>query len=163
MIILGIDPGLALTGYGIIKEKTGKMEEITYGCIRTRAEDSRAQRLLNIYRDLEEIITKFNPDSVAVEEIFFNKNSRSAFLVGEARGAALLAAAQSNLEAFEYTPLQVKQSVVGYGRATKNQVMEMVKILLNLKKPVKPDDAADALAVAICHLHSHKLKMRGLL
>ncbi len=163
MIILGIDPGLALTGYGIIKETKGKMEEITYGCIRTSASDSTAQRLLHIYKGLEKVIIRFNPDSMAVEELFFNKNSRSAFLVGEARGAALLAAAQSNLDAFEYTPLQVKQSVVGYGRATKNQVMEMVKILLNLKKPVKPDDAADALAVAICHIHSHKLKIKGFL
>jgi len=163
MIIMGIDPGLALTGYGIIKEENGKCDIVTYGCIRTAGGESTVGRLSKIYQNIKGIIIDYEPDTMAVEELFFNKNARSAFLVGEARGVILLAAAHINLEAFEYTPLQVKQSVVGYGRATKKQIEEMVKISLNIKETIKPDDAADALAVALCHLHSRNLKEKGLL
>ncbi len=163
LIIIGIDPGLALTGYGIIKDEKGKCAVVTYGCIGTAGGESTASRLSKIYQDIRDIIIEYRPDTMAVEELYFNKNARSAFLVGEARGVVLLAAAHLNLEAFDYTPLQVKQSVVGYGRATKKQVKDMVKISLNLKESVKPDDASDALAVALCHLYSRRLKEKGLL
>ncbi|PKM79390.1 MAG: crossover junction endodeoxyribonuclease RuvC [Firmicutes bacterium HGW-Firmicutes-13] len=163
MIFMGIDPGLALTGYGLIKEVNGKSGLVTYGCIRTSKECSVTERLLKIYNGLTDIISWYEPDTAAVEELFFNKNARSAFLVGEARGVALLAAAHAQLETYEYTPLQVKQSVAGYGRAAKGQVNDMVRAILSLQEVIRPDDAADALAVAICHLHSHKLKERGLI
>ncbi len=163
MLSMGIDPGIALTGYGIVKEYNGSLKLVTYGCIRTSKNEDTCQRLLKIYQSLREVMVQFGPDSAAVEELFFNKNVRSAFQVGEARGVALLAAAHAGLETFEYTPLQVKQSVVGYGRAAKNQIQEMVKLMLNINHPIKPDDAADALALAICHCHSRVLKMKGIL
>lgn len=161
MIFMGIDPGLALTGYGLIEETGGKSVLVTYGCIRTSKGSSTAERLLKIYNGLTDIISRYKPDTIAVEELFFNKNARSAFLVGQARGVALLAAAHAQLETYEYTPLEVKQSVTGYGRATKDQVNNMVRVILTLQETIKPDDAADALAVAICHLHSRKLKKHG--
>jgi len=160
---MGIDPGIALTGYGIVQEDKGNLVLVTYGCIRTSKNEDTCQRLVKIYRTLGEVMKEYRPDSVAVEELFFNKNVRSAFQVGEARGVALLAAAHIGLEIFEYTPLQVKQSVVGYGRAAKNQIQEMVKMMLKVKNPIKPDDAADALALAICHCHSRVLKIKGIL
>ena len=163
MLSMGIDPGIALTGYGIVQEDKGNLVLVTYGCIRTSKNEDTCQRLVKIYRTLGEVMEEYRPDSVAVEELFFNKNVRSAFQVGEARGVALLAAAHIGLETFEYTPLQVKQSVVGYGRAAKNQIQEMVKMMLKVKSPIKPDDAADALALAICHCHSRVLKIKGIL
>lgn len=163
MLSMGIDPGIALTGYGIVQEDKGNLVLVTYGCIRTSKNEDTCQRLVKIYRTLGEVMEEYRPDSVAVEELFFNKNVRSAFQVGEARGVALLAAAHIGLETFEYTPLQVKQSVVGYGRAAKSQIQEMVKIMLKVKNPIKPDDAADALALAICHCHSRVLKIKGIL
>ncbi len=163
MLSMGIDPGIALTGYGIVQEDKGNLVLVTYGCIRTSKNEDTCQRLVKIYRTLGEVMKEYRPDSVAVEELFFNKNVRSAFQVGEARGVALLAAAHIGLETFEYTPLQVKQSVVGYGRAAKNQIQEMVKMMLKVKNPIKPDDAADALALAICHCHSRVLKIKGIL
>lgn len=163
MLSMGIDPGIALTGYGIVQEDKGNLVLVTYGCIRTSKNEDTCQRLVKIYRTLGEVMKEYRPDSVAVEELFFNKNVRSAFQVGEARGVALLAAAHIGLEIFEYTPLQVKQSVVGYGRAAKNQIQEMVKMMLKVKNPIKPDDAADALALAICHCHSRVLKIKGIL
>lgn len=163
MLSMGIDPGIALTGYGIIKEEKGNLMLVTYGCIRTSKNEDTCQRLITIYGSLREVMEKYEPDSVAVEELFFNKNVRSAFQVGEARGVAMLAAAHTGLDTFEYTPLQVKQSVVGYGRAAKSQIQEMVKMMLKVKNPIKPDDAADALALAICHCHSRVLKIKGIL
>ncbi|UNC92626.1 crossover junction endodeoxyribonuclease RuvC [Candidatus Contubernalis alkaliaceticus] len=163
MLSMGIDPGIALTGYGIVKEQKGNLILVTYGCIRTTKDEDTCRRLVKIYQNLRELMEEYSPDSIAVEELFFNKNVRSAFRVGEARGVALLAAAHFGVEAFEYTPLQVKQSVVGYGRAAKSQIQEMVKIMLKIKTPVKPDDAADALALAICHCHSRVLKIKGIL
>lgn len=154
MIILGIDPGLAIIGYGIIHYEGNSFKVIDYGAIRTPSTMSTPLRLKKIYDELNEIIVKYNPDAVAIEELFFNKNVKTAMLVAHARGIAVLSAVNSNKETYEYTPLQVKQGVVGYGRATKTQVQHMVKTILRLEKTPKPDDVADALAVAICHAHS---------
>ena len=151
MIILGIDPGLAIVGYGVIEYKGNKYKVIDYGCITTDADTNHPERLQIIYEELSLLIDKYNPDDVAMEELFFNKNVKTAIKVGQARGVILLTGARSDLKVVEYTPLQVKQAVVGYGRASKQQVQQMVKVLLNLETIPKPDDAADALAVAICH------------
>ncbi len=158
MIILGIDPGIAIVGYGIIECKGNKYKAIDYGVITTEPKCSFPERLKIIYNELTDIIIKYDPDAFAIEELFFNKNVKTAIDVGQARGVELLAGMNRGLEIFEYTPLQVKQGVVGYGRASKRQVQEMVKLLLNLKEIPKPDDAADALAVAISHAHSRNFK-----
>lgn len=162
MIILGIDPGFAITGYGIIKYENNKFKVIDYGAITTESDLKLSERLLILYNDLEQLIDKYNPDVVSIEELFFNKNIKTALNVGHGRGVVLLAAAKKNKPIFEYTPLQVKQSVVGYGRAQKPQIQQMVKMILNLEKIPKPDDVADALAVAICHAHSCKLDLLGI-
>lgn len=164
MRVLGLDPGMAKTGYGIIEITGHKFKGIAYGCIETPPQLEEMQRLLELYQQLEELIRTYQPSVLVVEELFFNKNSRTAMAVGQARGVVLLAAAQQDLDVVEYTPLQVKQGVVGYGRATKRQVQEMVKILLGLEEIPRPDDAADALAVAICYAHSLPLAgcLRGL-
>ena len=153
MIILGIDPGMAIVGYGVIEGNNNTLKAIDYGAITTPSTMETPQRLVTIYDAVQELIVRYQPDEVAIEELFFNKNVKTALTVGHARGVAVLAAAKTGLDLYEYTPLQVKQSVVGYGRAEKAQVQQMVKILLNLKEIPKPDDAADALAVAICHHH----------
>ncbi|NLW41245.1 MAG: crossover junction endodeoxyribonuclease RuvC [Tissierellia bacterium] len=164
MIILGIDPGLATVGYGVIEYKGNRYKTIDYGTIRTDSKTIFPERLKIIYDELSNIIDRYNPVDLAVEELFFNKNVKTAIQVGQARGVEILAAIHKGLEVYEYTPLQVKQAVVGYGRAEKSQVQEMVKILLNLKEIPKPDDAADALAVAICHSsclnHKEMFKMK---
>lgn len=157
MVIMGIDPGFAITGYGIVKYEGNKFSTIDYGAVTTEAGVPLCKRLLILNGRLEEIIAKHRPDAVAVEELFFNKNIKTALNVGHGRGIALLAAAKSGIEVFEYTPLQVKQAVVGYGRAEKAQVQQMIKIILNLAAIPKPDDVADALAVAVCHGHSYKM------
>lgn len=154
MIILGIDPGLATVGYGVIEYKNGAFRTIAFGAILTPAHTSIESRLLTIYNDLDEIIKKYKPDDVAIEEIFFNNNSTTAIAVAEARGVILLCAHKNGVSVNEYTPLQVKQSVVGYGRAEKKQVILMVNTLLGLKKGPRLDDTADALAIAICHAHT---------
>ncbi|MDD3679131.1 MAG: crossover junction endodeoxyribonuclease RuvC [Patescibacteria group bacterium] len=154
MIILGIDPGTATTGYGIIQKNGQEIKIIDYGCILTPANLPLPDRLLIISKDLRRIIKKFKPDQVAVEELFFAANSKTAIAVGHARGVLLLESKRSNLATFEYTPLEVKVALTGYGRADKNQVQQMVKCLLSLSKIPKPDDAADALAVAICHANT---------
>ena len=154
MIIVGIDPGIAIVGYGVVEYVGNNFKVIDYGAITTPAKMEFPKRLKSVYDDLTMILEKYNPDVVAVEELFFNKNVKTAIMVGQARGVQVLAAMNKNLDIYEYTPLQVKQGVVGYGRAKKRQVQEMVKILLNLKDIPKPDDVADALAVAICHAHS---------
>jgi len=149
MIILGIDPGTAMIGYGLIKQNE-KMDLIDYGCIRTSASLTTAERLKELSNQLDDLIRRYKPDMVAVEDIFFFKNLKTAIKVSQARGVILLTAAKLNIPVFEYTPLQVKQAITSYGRAEKIQVQKMVKTLLNLKEIPKPDDASDALAVAIC-------------
>ncbi|MCR2042517.1 crossover junction endodeoxyribonuclease RuvC [Anaerosalibacter massiliensis] len=158
MIILGIDPGIAIVGYGIVECKGNRFKALDYGAITTDANTPSPERIDIIYREMLSIIDKYNPVDLAIEELFFNKNVKTAIKVGQARGVEILAAVHKGLEIYEYTPLQVKQGVVGYGRADKRQVQEMVKMLLNLKKIPKPDDAADALAIALCHGSSLKFK-----
>ena len=154
MIILGIDPGLAIVGWGVIDYKGSKFEVLGYGSIQTPAGMPTEQRLSAIYDGMAEIIEKYRPEQMAVEELFFNTNQTTGIRVAEARGVILLSATRHGVSCFEYTPLQVKQSVVGYGRAEKKQVITMVTMLLGLKTPPKPDDTADALAIAVCHAHS---------
>ncbi|MGI6538031.1 MAG: crossover junction endodeoxyribonuclease RuvC [Caldicoprobacterales bacterium] len=156
MIIMGIDPGLATMGYGIIESRGNKIKALDYGVVTTPADMEFSRRLLHIFNSVEKLIQDYSPQAVVYEELFFNKNVKTALIIGHARGAAVLAGARQSIDLFEYTPLQVKQAVVGYGRADKNQVQSMVKLLLGLREIPKPDDAADALAVAICHLHSHQ-------
>jgi len=160
MIIIGIDPGFAITGYGVVKYEGNKFSVIDYGAATTEANVVLPKRLLKLNGMLEDLIIKYKPDFVAVEELFFNKNIKTALTVGHGRGVALLAAARLGVEVFEYTPLQVKQAVAGYGRADKSQVQQMVKVILNLDGIPKPDDVADALAVAICHGHSYNVLSR---
>lgn len=154
MIIIGIDPGIAILGYGVVEYKGNHFKTIEYGGVFTDSKESLPTRLEIIYNSLHKIFDKYQPDAVAVEELFFNKNTKTALVVGHARGVAILAAANLKLNIYEYTPLQVKQGVVGYGRADKKQVQAMTRNILNLKEVPKPDDVADALAVAICHAHS---------
>lgn len=161
MIILGVDPGTAITGYGIIKVAGNKFHPLEYGCIYTENHYSGEIRLKKIYENISTLIEKYRPDEMAVEELFFNKNIRTALSVGQARGVILLAGALQGIPVNEYTPLQVKQSVVGYGRAHKQQVQHMVKVFLNLPEIPKPDDAADALAIAICHAHFKQTQVRS--
>ena len=151
MRILGIDPGLATLGYAIIDKQGNTFRALAYGCFRTEAGLPVEQRLLSLYRDTDRLIKEWQPRVMAVEQLFFNRNVTNAFLVGQARGVCLLAAAQNGCPVAEYTPLQVKQAVVGNGRAAKQQVGAMVRVLLNLAEIPRPDDAADALAVALCH------------
>jgi crossover junction endodeoxyribonuclease RuvC len=157
LIILGVDPGTAITGFGLVSYTGNHLKKITYGAIRTTPDQSLATRLHHLYQDLSQIINEYKPDAIAVEQLFFNKNVRTALAVGQARGVILLAAATVGYEVAEYTPLQVKLAVTGYGRAEKMQIQEMVRVLLCLTEIPKPDDAADALAIAICHAHSWKL------
>ena len=154
MIILGIDPGLAHTGYGLVQYENKEITLIDYGCITTHKKDVFSVRLQKIHNKLEEIIKKYTPHEVVIEEIFFNKNTRTALTVGKVSGAIALTVFLIGLELYEYTPLQVKQATVGNGRADKYQVQSMIKILLNLSEIPRPDHAADALAVAICHIHT---------
>lgn len=155
MIVLGIDPGLATVGYGVVScDEKIKLSLVDYGTILTQAGEQFPVRLKQIHQGIGQLIDMFHPDCVAFEELFFNKNVTTAINVAQARGAALVAASERTEELYEYTPLQIKQAVVGYGRADKNQVQMMVKTILCLKDIPKPDDAADAVAVAICHAHS---------
>ena len=154
MRILGIDPGIATVGFGIIEYDGVKFKPIEYGKVTSPAHTDLTLRLKMVYDDMEYIVKKFKPDHVAIEELFFNSNTKTAITVAQARGVLVLAAANSNVPVYEYTPLQVKQAVVGYGRAIKRQVIEMTKKILNLQKTPKPDDVADALAIAICHAHT---------
>jgi len=158
MIIMGIDPGFAITGYGIVKYEGNKFSVLDYGVITTEASMELPRRLLILNNGLEDLIRMYQPAAISVEELFFNKNIKTALNVGHGRGVALLAAAKSGVGVYEYTPLQVKQAVVGYGRADKQQMQHMVKLILNLREIPKPDDAADALAVAVCHGHSYRME-----
>lgn len=153
MRILGIDPGLATIGYALVDKETNHFDVLEYGVIKTSPDKDNIERLEIIHKNIQELIKEFEPQQMAVEELFFNKNAKTAILVGQARGVILLAGSQAGIKVAEYTPLQIKQAVVGYGRADKMQVQQMVKSLLNLSELPKPDDAADALAVSICHGH----------
>lgn len=154
MIVLGIDPGYAIVGYGIVKYQNNRFTPLEYGAVTTKAGLEFSQRLDKIYRDVFDIMQKHKPDALSIEKLFFNTNTTTAIDVAQARGVILLAAHQNGIPIFEYTPLQVKQSVTGYGKAEKPQVMELTRRLLGLEKCPKPDDTADALAMAICHCHS---------
>ena len=156
MIILGIDPGTAIIGFGVIEEKNKETKLIDYGCIKTAKELSTSERLKNLHKELNKLIKKYKPDIAAVEDIFFFKNLKTAIKVSQARGVILLTIAEAKIKLEEYTPLQIKQAVACYGRADKKQVQQMVKTILNLKEIPKPDDAADALAAAICCAHTIK-------
>jgi len=157
MIILGIDPGTTLIGYGLIEgEKNQGCRLKNFGCIKTSPQKTTAEKLEDLYCELIKIIKKYQPDILATEEIFFFKNHKTAIKVSQARGIILLAGQQNNLPIYEFTPLQIKQALTGYGRAEKKQIQEMVRIFLKLKKIPKPDDAADALAIAICCFNSLK-------
>jgi len=151
LVILGIDPGVATVGFGIISETGGTPKPRRYGVITTPAGIRLALRLKQINDDVSELIKTFKPDAIAVEELFFNTNQKTALAVAQGRAAVILAGEEHGIPMFEYTPLQVKKAVTGYGRATKKQVMEMVRRLLSMEKTPKPDDVADALAIAICH------------
>jgi crossover junction endodeoxyribonuclease RuvC len=157
MRVLGIDPGTATTGYGVVEEVKGDLKPLAFGVIRTPADRPLPVRLQSIYRALKELAAEWVPTTAAVEELFFSRNVRTAMSVGQARGVTLLALADTGLDVAEYTPLAIKQAVTGYGNADKAQVQEMVRLLLGLAEAPRPDDAADALAVAICHLHSARL------
>lgn len=157
MLVFGIDPGIAITGFGLVSEDEGGLELRDCGVVTTPASDELAARLARTYDGLAALLVRYRPDAVAVEQLFFGRNVRTALTVGQARGVALLAAAHTGVPVYEYTPLQVKQAVAGYGRADKAQVKEMVRLLLRLAAAPEPDDAADAVAVAVCHLHSARL------
>ena len=155
MRILGIDPGYAILGWGVVEVKGNRFSVVDYGAVLTEASMDMPSRLQTLYRSLRELIARYSPDEASIEELFFNNNAKTAILVGEARGVAVLACADGNLPVSEYTPLQIKQALVGYGRADKKQVQFMVKTILNLDSAPKPDDVADALAAAVCHAHSY--------
>ncbi len=161
MRIIGIDPGYAIVGYAILDYSKNKFTVIDYGSINTKAGTDFSKRLLKIHKGIELLIGQHKPEALAIEDLFFNKNTKTAIKVSQGRGVAMLCGALNGIEVFEYTPLQVKQAVCGYGRAQKRQVQEMVKIILKLDSIPKPDDAADALAVAVCHAHSYNLNMMG--
>lgn len=154
MIVLGIDPGFALTGFGVLEYWGNRFKMLEYGVVSTKAGELFSRRLLQIDARLRELIRTYHPDGCAVEELFFNNNAKTAIAAAHGRGVAVLAAASMEVPVYEYTPLQVKQAVVGYGRAEKRQVQQMVKTILHLDHLPKPDDAADALAIAICHCFS---------
>lgn len=153
MVILGIDPGYAIVGYGLLKYEGNRFTVLDYGAVTTAAGLPFGRRLEQIYDGISEIIAHFSPDAMSIEKIYFNTNVTTAIDVSQARGVIVLASQKNSLPIYEYTPLQVKQSVVGYGRAEKKQVQEMTRVILGLEKVPKPDDTADALAMAICHAH----------
>lgn len=154
MRILGIDPGLATVGFSVIDSEKNKLALVSCGVIQTPAHTSLSSRLDRIFEDMNELIKTFSPDVMSIEELFFNTNLTTGIAVAQSRGVILLAAYRAGVQIFEYTPLQVKQAVVGYGKAEKRQVIDMVKRILNLPAAPKPDDAADAVALAICHARS---------
>ncbi len=158
--VLGVDPGSIKSGYGLIEESQNKLRTLDFGAIYTHPKDPFPVRLLEIKRGLEQVITCYQPEVMALEDVFFAKNVKSALKLGHARGVILVTAVEAGLEVVEYAPLEIKQAVVGYGRADKHQIQQMVKILLGLRDIPQPEDAADALAVAICHIHSAEMKRR---
>jgi crossover junction endodeoxyribonuclease RuvC len=160
IIIMGIDPGLSFTGYGVVEKKGDRLSPLGFGGITTSSKDPLSSRLDKIYTEIRELIGRYNPDLVVLEELFFSANARSAMVVGQARGGILLAAQHAGVEIEEYTPLQVKQSLVGHGRADKRQVEYMVRALLSINEDIGSSHASDALALAICHAHHEKLRGR---
>jgi len=157
MLVIGIDPGIAITGYGLVRENPdGTLQAVEYGALVTAPRTPMPVRLSQLFHGLTDVLAGHHPESAAVEKLFFQKNVRTAMNVGQARGVALLAMAEASIPVSDYTPNEVKQAVAGYGGADKRQVQEMVRTLLNLNEIPQPDDAADALAVAICHLHSYR-------
>ena len=155
MLVLGIDPGIALTGYGLVRESdSGEVEYVTHGVVETPAGEETARRLQTIYKGIHALVTEYQPRSAGVEKLLFGKNVTNAINVGQARGVTLLALADCGLMTTEYTPAEIKQAVAGYGNASKTQVQEMLRLLLNLEDIPRPDDAADAVAVAITHLYA---------
>ncbi len=154
MRVLGIDPGYAICGYGLVEERPGKTAALAFGAVTTAAHTRFEDRLCEIYGDIAQLLKELAPDAMAIETLFFQSNQKTAVAVAEARGVILLAARQAKVPVYEYSPLQVKQSVSGYGKATKRQMMEMTRRLLKLREVPRPDDAADALAIALCHTHS---------
>jgi len=154
---MGIDPGTASTGYGVVESEGNSLHAIEYGVVRTESSAPFAERLAHIYRELSDVIERTRPDAVSIEKLFFNTNVTSAITVGQARGVAALAAVHAGLEVSEFGPLEVKEAVVGYGKADKQQVQEMVRVLLGLESTPRPDDAADGLAIAVCKLHRREL------
>lgn len=161
MVILGIDPGYAIVGWGLVEYNNNSFRPLRYGAVTTDADMDFNLRLKVIYDDVSEIIKTFKPDALAIERLYFTTNQKTAIMVAEARGVTLLAAQQNNLPVFEYTPLQVKTAVTGYGKAQKPQVMEMTRRLLNLQAVPKPDDTADALAIAITHCQAAGSELRS--
>ena len=157
MLVLGIDPGTAITGYGLVREEGAGLTLVDYGVITTAAGQPLAERLQTIYQGLSDVAREHQPQEAAVEELFFSRNARTALSVGHARGVTLLALADAGLAIHEYKPLEIKQAITGYGGAGKQQVQEMVRLLLNLDHVPQPDDAADAVAVAVCHIHSARM------
>ncbi len=157
--VLGIDPGIGTTGYGIVGENSqGEVVLVDYGAIETQPRAPMPERLLVLHEAVTNVLRKYQPESVAVEQLFFGKNVTTAISVGQARGVALLAAAEAGLQVYEYKPAEVKQALSGYGNADKRQMQEMVKLMLHLDHIPRPDDAADAVAIAVCHLHSQRLR-----
>ena len=157
MLVLGIDPGTAITGFGLVREEEEGLALVAYGVITTAANQPLPERLQAIYQGLAKVARQHQPQQAAVEELFFSRNARTALSVGHARGVALLALADAGLPIYEYKPLEIKQAITGYGGADKGQVQEMVRLLLNLDHVPQPDDAADAVAVAVCHIHSARM------
>jgi crossover junction endodeoxyribonuclease RuvC len=160
MIIMGIDPGLSFTGYGVVEKEGDRLHSLGFGGITTSSRKSMSSRLAKIYDEVRELIESYEPDLLVVEQLFFNTNVRSAMAVGQARGGILLAAEHNGVAVEEYTPLQVKQSLVGHGRADKDQVKYMVRTILKIEQDIKSSHASDALALAICHAHHEKLQGR---
>lgn len=156
MLVLGIDPGTAITGYGLVSQIDGAMSLVSHGAITTSPDLALPQRLRAIHTTLRDIIDTYHPTEAAVEELFFSKNARTALTVGHGRGVALLALAEADLPITEYKPAEIKQALTGYGRADKHQIQEMVRLLLGLPEIIKPDDAADAVATAICHIQASR-------
>ncbi|MDD5018304.1 MAG: crossover junction endodeoxyribonuclease RuvC [Eubacteriales bacterium] len=156
MIVLGIDPGLALMGYGVISSADNKIALLECGTIVTKAQMPFPRRLAVIHENIKQLLGKYDPDCIAFEELFSGKNVKTVIQVAQARGAAMAAAFGTGAELYEYTPMQIKQAVVGYGRADKKQVQEMVRLLLGMEEIIRPDDAADAVACAICHAHTSR-------
>ena len=161
MRILGVDPGYAIVGVGTVDYEGNRFKVVDYGAITTEAGENMFDRLKNIYDEITKLIEYVKPDAMAIEELFFQNNQKTAINVAQARGILVLAAKNYGIDVFEYTPLQVKQAVVGYGRAEKGQVQQMTKAILGLSEVPKPDDTADALAIAICHAHSGKSSFWG--
>lgn len=163
MRIIGIDPGYAIVGYGVIDYIGNKFKIVEYGAITTESNQNMNERFKSIHDDLNTIIERTKPEFLAIEELFFNNNQKTAINVAQARGVLLLSALNHGISVHEYTPLQVKQAVVGYGRAEKKQVQLLVKSILGLEKVPKPDDTADALAIAVCHAHSYNPRVQNIL